>query len=375
MNMSAFIKRLAFAICVLMVFSACRKEYQPQVLNINYHYLVVDGIINTSAGGTFIKLSRTWTISSDSTYTPETGALVEVQDENGTGTTLFESPAGQYNTFNLFSNNQKYRLHLVTTGGSEYFSAYVSGIPTPAIDSVNWIQKNDGLHIYVNTHDPQGSAKYYHWDYEETWEYKSAYQSTVVYDKGNFRTRTAGEDVYTCWRSRSSTEILLASSTSLSDAVIYEKPITFIARASQELGVRYSILVKQYALTEEAYQYFSQLKKNSEQLGSIFSTQPTSLTGNIQNVANPKEPVLGFISAGDMQQMRIFISNNDLNLWGYQITGCEKTLFTPDQFDAAFAHGDYLPISQAGLINYYGSGAPCVDCRSQGGDNVKPAFW
>ena len=360
-------------ICILF---SCRKAYEPDVSKVNYKYLVVDGVINTGANPTDIRISRTWPVGSDTTDTPETNAFVRVEDQNSNTTFLYENQPGVYHqATGNFSNQVSYRLHINTSDGQEYVSDYVKGIATPAIDSVNWSRKEDGVHIYVSTHDPLSAANYYRWDFEETWEYKSFYQSTVKYVNGVFVGRTPAEDVFTCWHSLASTEILLGSSTGLSNTIIYEKPITFIPIATERIGLRYSILVKQYAMDQAAYQYFEQLKKNSEQLGTIFGNEPSKLTGNIHNVSNPNEPVLGFLSAGDMQQNRIFISNDQVPLWGYEKTGCEVLVVTPDKFESVFGHGGYLPISQHGLVDYTGASNTCVDCTLAGGTNVKPNFW
>ena len=104
-------------------------------------------------------------------------------------------------------------------------------------------------------------------------------------------------------------------SEKLENDVIYLNPIAFIPGDSEKLMTKYSVMVKQYALTKEAFDFWQTLKKNTESLGSIFDAQPSQLTGNIKNVNNPEEPVLGYISAGTVQQKRIFIAKAELPNW------------------------------------------------------------
>jgi len=57
----------------------------------------------------------------------------------------------------------------------------------------------------------------------------------------------------------------------------------------------YSIEVTQYALTPEAFTYWELLKKNTEQLGSIFDASPSSSLTNIAAI-NSKDLVIGYVS-------------------------------------------------------------------------------
>ncbi len=54
------------------------------------------------------------------------------------------------------------------------------------------------------------------------------------------------------------------------------------------------------------------MKGNTENVGSIFGSQPNEITGNIHCVSNSSEPVIGYIGAGRSQHERIFISNSDM---------------------------------------------------------------
>ena len=68
----------------------------------------------------------------------------------------------------------------------------------------------------------------------------------------------------------------------------------------------YSINVKQYALSHEAYLFFEKIKKNTEQLGSIFDPQPSELQGNIHCITNPAETVVGYVDISEEKVQRNF---------------------------------------------------------------------
>jgi hypothetical protein len=110
---------------------------------------------------------------------------------------------------------------------------------------------------------------------------------------------------------------VIASSAKLSSDVIFQAPVTTILSTNEKISVRYSILLRQYALTKEAYEFWENIRKNTEQLGSIFDAQPSQLQGNIHCISNPTEPVIGFVTITNIQRKRIFIDNSQLPLEWY----------------------------------------------------------
>ena len=85
------------------------------------------------------------------------------------------------------------------------------------------------------------------------------------------------------------TDILIGSTAKLAQDVVYEFPLVKIPPNSQPLEVEYSILVKQYALTQDGNNFLSLMQLNTESLGSIFDVQPSVTSGNIHSLTNPNE--------------------------------------------------------------------------------------
>jgi hypothetical protein len=65
-------------------------------------------------------------------------------------------------------------------------------------------------------------------------------------------------------------------------------------------------------LSAKEYTFWANLKKNTEQLGSIFDAEPTEIEGNVHNLAKPSEIVIGYVGAGKMSSKRIFIGREQL---------------------------------------------------------------
>ena len=365
---------LVLIFCIM----GCKDRYNPPAVSVNSSFLVVEGYLNGS-GPTTIKLSRTFKLADSARPTAELNAQVKVESNAGSAYTLAAKGGGVYEAAQIsFNPAQQYRLRIIASG-KEYVSDYVTYKVTPSIDSVNWRRNNEGVQIYVNTHDDQNKTIYYRWEYDETWEFHSAYQSGLEYRNHTIVPRDPAVNLFFCWQSQSSNRILLGSSAKLSKDIISMSPLTAIQRGSWMLSVRYSILVKQYALQEKAYQYWQNMQKNTENLGSIFDPLPSEISGNIHSVSNPSELVIGYISAGTTQSKRIFITNGDVGNW-YYYDGCEL-LFTPDNKDSLetyFGSGanapTYFAQTQSGQRGYNYSSIGCLDCRLRG-TNVRPSFW
>ena len=386
----------------LLTFSmlpACKKPFFLPVAATQNSYLVVEGTINTGADSTFVSISRTVQLSSKNTSLPERNALVTVEGENNASFTLTEISDGHYaaGPFSL-DPTKKCRLHIKSNDGRDYLSDFVEIKNTPEIDSIPYHIQGDGLQFFVNAHDKANTTRYYRWEFEETYKYVSFVRSTAILDNNGFpRYRTLLDpNIYECYNTLASHQVLLGSSAKLGEDIISQQPINFVSAQSGKISLGYSFLLRQYALTQAAFDYWQILKKNTEQLGSIFDAQPSSLTGNIHCKTNPAEPVIGYVSASSIKMKRIFIDHFDISLFTPSYVppppsdDCGHFGAIPiepmDTYAARLYHalgsGDSVlssPIAPPGgpITGYSYGPKECVDCRAKipTGTNVKPSFW
>jgi hypothetical protein len=373
--------RQATVVFITMVFycTACRERYDPPPSSLPESFLVVEGNLNPGSGITNIRLTKTLKLEDTTRVKAENNAQVLVEGKDGTVRNLTSIGDGYYTTLalNLIIGNE-YRLKIRTLSGTEYLSDYVKAKITPPIDSINWERTVEGVQVYVNTNDPSNNTRYYHWDYDETWEIRSTFPPTKIYENGVIRDRVLPqEDVYICWKYNSSTGILIANSTRLQSDIISEFPILFIPNRDEKLIFRYSVLVRQYALEREAYNFFELMKKNTENIGSFFGSQPSEIQGNIRCVTNPNEFVIGFVTASTVTEKRIFISSIQVPFWGGRIDCPEKLV--PNHPDSiAFAINTGLMVSiffDIPILKYQFSLPICVDCTLRGGSTIRPSYW
>jgi hypothetical protein len=394
-----YMKKAAFLVFFVIAVMTCKKPYNPPVITGSGSYLVVGGIINSGADSTTITLSRTVNISSVSTINPVLGAQVSVVSDYGLVFPLTETTNGNYVSAGLnLDAAHHYRL-TIKTANEQYQSDLAPVNVTPPIDSIGFNIINSpvaGIQIYVNTHDASNAVKYFRWDYTENWEFHAQYVSNYISNGTAIVARTPAQNITYCYTGDVSSNIVLGSSAKLQQDVIYQNPIIFIPSTSEKIEDEYSILLWEYALTGEAYSFYESLKKNTEQLGSIFDAQPSQLPGNIHCITNPAEPVIGYVSVCTVSSKRVFISNEQLPIWTptYPYTCQQDTeLYCAPKYCRNDVALNLIPLTSK-LIpttkicdakypcpnpylpppGYLASTLECVDCTIRG-TKTAPSFW
>lgn len=352
--------------------SACIEPFSPPETNSDERNLVVDGFLNLG-DTSVIELRHTQNTHDVAAQFVETRAKLSVKAGTGETYDFIEYGAGKYILPpKNFKQSGTYQLSIRTSGGKEYLSDPVSVILTPAIDSVTYRYdaNRDAMVISVDTHDPKNNTRFYRWKFEETHQYRAAFFSGLMIDQVKKEIVSRIEDINLCWQTKKSGGIVLGSTIKLSSDVIKQLPINVVPISTNKFYIKYSILVKQYGLSREGFEYWTSLAKTTQGTGSLFDPLPSLVTGNIRSVSDPKELVFGFFSASTEAKKRIFMSPG---LGRYPHCEAPDTLLI----------GDAIKDNKQYLLNYFGeqsefvlSSSPgCTDCRTQGGTTRRPPFW
>ncbi len=287
-------------------------------------YLVVEGFLSDKASRHQIKLSRTSPFDS-SINRFEEGAQVWLSTNNQEVIPFTETQAGIYLSDPSISGivGLTYQLNILTRDEKTYQSSPVILKPSPSIDSVYAhylpasLEQGAGIFIYLDSHNPSQGTRFYRWEFEETYEIRPPFPSTYVWLGGNDFEFRHPDVVGRCWRTDPSSNILVSTTQNQSEDRISQFELRFIPEESFIMRFRYSILVKQYALNQESYLFWDALREFTENPGSLFDIQPGTSIGNIVNVNNPNELVLGYFDASQSSELRVFFTPQN---------------FTPDGF-------------------------------------------
>ncbi len=361
-----------FLLFGLLLMYGCILDYNATGIDEAEGMLVVEGLITNDT--TAIVLSKSIGLTeklSYSVYIDNATLYVDCSDGNyfqvtkyvGNGKYLI--PTGNLNP------DLAYRLK-ITHEGNEYQSEYLSPFTTPAIDSISW-KKEAGRHpvyICLSTHDPQNQYNYYLWSYEEVWETHPelvAYHYEVGNEVFEYDVHSSsGNNIYYCWKYDHSKILLLGSTEKQHQSIIEEREIKVVEPSNDRFQSLYYIKVKQNAIRQEAFAYFSNLQKNIEQTGSIFSPIPSETKGNIICVTQPNIPVIGYIDVSTTTEKDRYIPNIVYEPTTNQ--DCSEETWS------MVKKTDYILFQLQYGVRIY---APqkCVDCKYNGGSKKRPVFW
>jgi len=289
-----------------------------------------------------------------------------------------------------------YTLHIKTEDGLEFTSDPCIMTAVPHIDSIYYELDSEfyddgkveepGLRIYLDTDNQVETSQYLRWEFEEVWKFRVPYP--VFYeDLGYKEYKVIPVENDICWRYERSKQILIHSSAEQSSDLISRKPIHFIASGrSHRLLKQYSILVKQYSLSQEEFAYWKMLKEITESEGDIFEKQPFPIEGNIRCISNEHERVLGYFQVSSVRNQRMYITQSqvkELDIPVYEYS-CERIIWHTWRFYERIYENllykgyvlFWVEESEFGgpPISYQFTSLECADC-SLTGNPEKPAFW
>lgn len=371
----------------VLIWVSCIVPYEPEELINLDDIIVVEG--NISLTGPFtIRITRSAPISSyqygQKTIKYERNAKVYVRDKQGR---IFNPNTSTSEGEYLFDfaalhpdQKEEYQLVIESLDGQRYETDFRKSRHTSNMELHYKIDTlAEKLSIYVNSYDADGRSKYYYWQYSETWDYVSQMPAYCYFDVSVVKeTENLRPWMHRCWNSQGSSEILLVETSSLSQDRIRDLEIHSIEFRDIRITQHYTIEVTQTVLDNDAFQYMENMRKNSYDIGDIFSPQPNEISGNIRCVTDPSVRAIGFVSVCNSIRQRLFI--NCVGLPGYIREPMPSDTIVP--LDAkvttmlSLIQMGYTPhtIDPMAEVSYWNL-TRCIDCRSKGGKPVVPPFW
>jgi Domain of unknown function (DUF4249) len=401
-------------VCLILIIALgrCIDPYAPH-LDSYQKLLVVEGLITNEKIPFEVRLTRTFQ-SIDSVPEVVDDAIVYITDDEGNMSNLDPSGNGIYKTDSSTFKGEPgktYILHIQTPDGHKYESEPCIMMPVAGIDSVYFTKDEvtdninnkttTGLRIYLNSGEPPDGNKYFRWEYEETWKFKLLFPKRYNYVNETIIIKLDNVKEY-CWKSNKSTEIITGSVSNGQKSSINQQPVLFIpSDQSDRLTVQYSLLVKQYSISEKEFDFWTNLNQVNQSGGKIFDKQPYSVISNICNIDNADEKVLGYFRVSAVKTKRIVIIPDyllDMNLPGFHYNCPEYVVnpltyvqplppppwVTPPTFDEIyemFMHdGGFKFVEPVyndttkELTNLIFAPNDCSDCTLTG-SIIKPDFW
>ncbi|HPK38546.1 MAG: hypothetical protein BWX93_00241 [Bacteroidetes bacterium ADurb.Bin139] len=382
-----YLWKLSGILLPALISVSCIVPYEPEELVNLDDIIVVEG--NISLTGPFsVRITRSAPISSyqygQRTIKYERNARVFVRNKQGQTYTADSVTAyGEY-LFDFSGQHpglqEEYQLVIESQDGRTYETDFRKSRHSSDMELHYKIDTvAEKISIYVSSHDQAGLSRYYYWQYAETWDYVSQMPAYCYFDVSSVKeTKGSRPWMYRCWDSRASSEILLVETSSLVQDRIVDLEIHSINFRDIRITQHYCIDVTQTVLDNDAYLYMENMRRNSYDIGNIFSPQPNEISGNIRCVTDPSVRAIGFVSVCNSVRKKLFI--NCIGLPGYIREPMPPDTIVP--LDAkvslmlSLIQEGYSPhtIDPLAKVSYWNL-TRCIDCRSKGGQPVVPAFW
>lgn len=313
----------------------------------------------------YVKLSWTNDVTNQNDK-PVTGARVIVANDKGQQWSYLES-TGTPGTYLLTDPAFKaqagnaYQLQIALSDGQVYASDWESlpvnvpvGMGDLHFDEVTYkkyvyqaeqriIKDVSGIDLKIHL-KKNGTTNpiYYKWDFEPIWIY--------IAPLTNKRS-----PVHECW---------VRSSYYLKDYVLqtdlkgdYDQKLFFIESYDNErIFHKFSVLIKQYGLTESYYNFLNELQDQAGSSNGLHDATPFNLPTNIHVADTESSGVNGYFA----------VVTENAKRWYF------------DKFELSYGVEDLLKESCTALLNPGPPPSSCLNCEEYSGGtsiNVRPAWW
>lgn len=353
--------------------------------------LIIEAIITDEVKYQEIKLSRTFSLEE---FIPaeESNAKVTITDNSQNVYEFEETSKGKYTSTIPFGAvaNKDYILSIITKNGKSYKSnpTQLPGmVPINnlyATRTVNEDTGNENMSIFINEFDPIANSKYFRYEYEETYKIVAPawiYECPLSGPGPPPPPEVCAESLEkkTCYNTIASDSIILVNTNTFKDNITSSLEIRKIPRNNPIIRKRYSILVKQYAQSLEAFTFYKILNKFLSSENLLSQNQPGFFSGNIYSVDNKNEKVVGYFDVSSVSFKRIFFNFSDFfpnePLPPYFIDCAPFTIPDINEYYRRIEarevakFGEPLPGELQEVVNI-----ACADCRTLE-TIAKPEFW
>ena len=380
------INKLTYLLVPVLIITSCIRTYDPEILAEDEKKIVISGQV--AAGDSIQKVNVS--IGSpieEPEFLPVDGCHVEISDDQGHTFVMQGIGKGDFVAEIdpvFLVPGAAFKISVITPEGDHIESDFDTLPPGPVLDTVYYrredIEGNNpgqftmGIQFYVDLRASETDSRYYRWEAIETWEYHAARAILWYYDGIVHQVYPPDSSLMVCWITKRVPTIFTLPTDNLTENRYDMFPLHFVSNKTSRLGIGYSLLVRQFAHSREAFTYWEQTRINSDPQGGLYEKQPLAIRGNMHNLTHPDKEVLGYFSAATVSQKRIFISPvPDLPMefpiiCDYQELRRGLSEIRPQNYPA-YLDGDIMRWYPIWLFD------ECIDCRKFGGKLEKPDFW
>lgn len=303
-----------FFILLISFISSC---IDPLDINIDkeVNVLIVEGSITTLPGLNAVRLTRSAQYGSifDGFVKSVINASVRIRDSDGQVFVLSEAegwPGIYFTDIDFLPEVGKtYTLFISTANGILYSSVPEQIVEAPVITNLDFefyqfkiseLHYGSGYNVYATFQDNANEDNYYMW---------KNYGKPQIISIPNYLNIELDCDDGKCWIRKSADRSVRLGNDRFLNGNLIKDHVAFITEDCVRFNTEYLVRVEHHSLSRRAYQYFKLLNDQISIDGDIFDPPPATIRGNIINLLDPDQNVIGYFRVSDVTVDSICIIN------------------------------------------------------------------
>lgn len=372
--------RLASLLASLWIFASCIDTFDAELPSSETTYIVVEGSICGDSDCTFT-LSKSMPLNpsaQDILSRFISDALVCVCGSDNVRYQASLIKDGTYKVHvDALNANQEYWLE-IQWDGHTFTSTPTKPLFTPEIKSVTFEQPREDkqVEILITPAAPlQKETQYFIWSYEENWEIQTPYDTKWEYDVVLDEIVPRTIDLHRGWCSCLYHTPIIGENTNYTNGEIRNLRLYSASNLDNRFNHLYCTSITQRAVSREEYEYERLSQRQSDEMGGLFTPQPSELPTNI-HCTDGGAKAIGYIGVSlNTQFTRLYIESSDV---GYRLvnfpaqpTEDQLELTSAELYKLEFRVAEYDFLSgQITWVQRWG-----VDCTVWGATLIAPDFW
>jgi len=297
---------------------ACVDEIKLNV-DTDQRTVVVDGFVTDSLGDFALKLSESSVIGigNDNILDPISGATIQLMDDSGVSYPYVEFEEGAYELRNFKALRGKaYYVDIVVPNGNHYQSKPAMLRASSVLDSVSFDVREESFRnnagdfvteLLISTNiatDLSQSAElpFLRWRVSGEYQIQESYPGALNPGRCYVKTNLDIND------------IRLLDASTLNGGTVFGQTISETVYDFR-FGEQFCFHISQYAISEEEFNYWNNIKEVIDIDGGLFDPPPGTVIGNIFNVDDPNEIPVGYFSVASIDFKRAFVNALELDLF------------------------------------------------------------
>ncbi|MBQ9173088.1 MAG: DUF4249 family protein [Bacteroidales bacterium] len=285
----------------------------------------------------------------------------------------------------------RYRVYLKDkSSGNEYRSEWTEVMGAPVIDSLSYYLNYDERTLTTRVSVTAEDTPYISLTSSFSWRvtpWAVSYFDYIVPDRSYpFGQITLGNVYPASCYTINDDHIRTFATVTMKEGKLVNYDLYTFDRSDRKISGTLRLRVKARQISKESYLYWQNLEKTSSMSGDLFTPTPSSMRGNVSNINDADEMVLGYIGISKENSMDLYIKNSEHMFYRqskdfddeFARTLSDGTVPEPlwyETYQKGYAPYRDVYSEMGFFIGYTWIDRRCLDCTFAGGSPEKPEDW